>query len=758
VAAIARWCFRNRGKVLALWLIALFVIAGVARSWGSAYSTSFSLPNTDSTKAMNLLQSQDSKASGDQDTIVWHVTSPTAKVTDPAVEQTMTQVLQKVAGLPEVVSVASPYAAHGGVQISADGRTAYAQVDFAEQAAQLTTQDVQKVVTTAQSAKSASLDVELGGTAIESAQQTQTSSAESLGYLAAVIVLLLAFGSLIGALLPIFIAIFGLGIGTSLIEITSHGMSIPSLAPILAALIGIGVGIDYALFIVTRFRNGVKSGLTHEDAVVQSLNTSGRAVLFAGATVCIALCGLLTTQMGFLSGVGVGAAIAVATVVVAAITLLPALLGFKFIGKRVMARRERRKMRASGPITGDPIGVWARWAKVVEKRPKLLALAAVVIMGVLIIPTLSLRMGSSDQGNDPSSTTTRQAYDLLADGFGPGFNGPLLIVAQLESPGDAAAVTHLAAQIKAVPDVATVAAAPVANGAKVATIEVVPKTSPESAQTADLVNQLRGSVIPQAEQGTTMHAYVGGVTAIYQDFAGVMQSKLPLFIAVVIGLGFLLLLVAFRSLAVPLAAAVMNLLAAGASFGVIVAMFQWGWGSNALGLGAAGPVESWLPVMMLAILFGLSMDYQVFLVSRMHEEWVRTHDNRRAVRIGQAETGRVITAAATIMVCVFLSFLILGQRDVAEFGIGLASAVLLDAFVLRMLLVPSVMQLVGKANWWIPAWLDRILPHLSVEGGGDQPVPNAQLDPVLFGDRGAKSAAGDEGEPEDVLVGSGSGR
>ena len=758
MAALARWCYRNRGKVLVLWLIALFAIGGAAHSWGDSYSTSFSLPNTDSTKAMNLLQSQDSKASGDQDTIVWHVTSPGAKVTDAGVQQTMTAVLQKVAGLPEVASVASPYAPHGAGQISADGQTAYAQVDFSESANLLSTDDIQKVVDTAQSAKSASLDVELGGTAISATEQTQTSSAESIGYLAAVVVLLLAFGSLVGALLPIFIAIFGLGIGTSLIEIASHGASIPSLAPILAALIGIGVGIDYALFIVTRFRNGVKSGLKHEEAVVQALNTSGRAVLFAGATVCIALCGLLTTGMGFLSGVGIGAAIAVATVVIAAITLLPALLGFKFVGKRVMARRERRRMRASGPITGDPRGVWARWAQFVQNRPKLLALVAVVIMGVLVIPTLSLRMGSSDQGNDPSSTTTRKAYDLLAEGFGPGFNGPLLIVAQLGGPGDAAAVNHLAAELKTVPDVATVLAAPAAPDAKLATIEVVPKTSPESVQTADLVDKLRGDTIPAAEQGTTMHAYVGGVTAIYQDFAGVMQSKLPLFITVVVALGFLLLMVAFRSLLVPLAAAVMNLLAAGASFGVIVAIFQWGWGSNALGLGAAGPVESWLPVMMLAILFGLSMDYQVFLVSRMHEEWVHTHDNRRAVRIGQAETGRVITAAATIMMCVFLSFLILGQRAVAEFGIGLAAAVALDAFVLRMLLVPSIMQLFGKANWWLPAWLDRILPHLSVEGGGEPPVPSAQLDPALFGDRRGKDKGADEGEEEDVLVGSGSGR
>lgn len=460
-------------------------------------------------------------------------------------------------------------------------------------------------------------------------------------------------------------------------------------------------------------------------------------MIFAGTTVCIALLGLLTTQMSFLSGTGVGAAIAVATIVLAAITLLPALLGFRGIGRRVMSRGAKKKMRASGPIAGEPTGVWARWSKVVEKRPKILALVAVVIMGVLIIPTLSIRLGSSDQGNDPTSTTTRKAYDLLEQGFGPGFNGPLLVVSQLGSPADDAAVAKLPAaiQAKAGSDIAALIPSPVTAGSKINVITIIPKSSPESVQTTDLVNTLRGQVIPPVEQGSTLHSYVGGDTAIYEDFAQVMDSKVPLFIGVVVLLGFLLLMIAFRSLLVPLAAAVMNLVAAGASFGVIVWIFQYGHGSDTLGLGAAGPVESWLPVMMLAILFGLSMDYQVFLVSRMHEEWVQSRDNRRAVRIGQAETGRVITAAATIMICVFLCFLLLGQRPVAEFGIGLAAAVFLDAFVLRMLLVPSLMQMLGKANWWLPGWLDRILPHLSVEGEGAPLTGRGYLDPVLFGSK-----------------------
>jgi RND superfamily putative drug exporter len=733
--------------VLLVWFIALLAIGGGANRWGDSYNTSFTMPGTDSTKALSLLQSMDAKASGDSDQIVWHTLASGAKVTDPAVKQSVETMLGKVAKVHGVVSVTDPYQTVNGKPgnaVSADGTIAYSTVTFAGDATTVNLDDVKSLVSTANTAKSSTLDVELGGQDIEGTEQNGTGGSEGLGYIAALIVLLLAFGSLVGALLPIVIAIFGLGVGTSLIIIASHGLTIPALAPILAALIGIGVGIDYALFIVTRFRNGVRAGLSHEDAVVQALDTSGRAVIFAGTTVCIALLGLLTTQMSFLSGTGVGAAIAVATVVLAAITLLPALLGFKFVGKRIISRSGRKKLRASGPITGEPTGVWARWAKVVEKRPTVLALLAVIIMGVLIIPTMSIRLGSSDQGNDPSSTTTRQAYDLLEQGFGPGFNGPLEIVAQLGSPGDAAAVAKIPAAIeaKAGSDVVAVIAPPVQQGAKIAVITVVPKSSPESEQTTDLVNTLRADVIPPIEQGTTMHAYVGGLTAIYEDFAGVMDSKLPLFIGVVVALGFLLLMVAFRSLLVPLAAAVMNLLAAGASFGVIVWIFQYGHGSDKLGLGAAGPVESWLPVMMLAILFGLSMDYQVFLVSRMHEEWVHTKDNRRAVRVGQAETGRVITAAATIMICVFLSFLLLKQRPVAEFGIGLAAAVALDAFVLRMLLVPSIMQLFGRANWWLPAWLDRILPRLSVEGEGEPLAGRGHLDPVLFSTKKDKLPAG----------------
>jgi putative drug exporter of the RND superfamily len=390
-----------------------------------------------------------------------------------------------------------------------------------------------------------------------------------------------------------------------------------------------------------------------------------------------------------------------------------------FLGPKVLSRKERRRLAAEGAHEPHAEGFWARWALLVQRRPKLLAVVATLVMLTLTLPVLSLRLGSSDSGNDPAGSTTRQAYDLLAAGFGPGFNGPLQLVAEVKSPADTAALAALATKLRTEPGVASVAPFPTAAGAKVAIISVVPTTSPQDAATSDLIQRLRDSVIPAAEQGTSLQVYVGGTTAIFDDFADVLTSKLPLFIGVIILLGFLLLMLAFRSLLVPATAAVMNLLAAGASFGVVTAVFQWGWGTDLLGIGKAGPVEAFLPVIMLAILFGLSTDYQVFLVSRMHEEWVHTGDNTLSVTRGQAATGRVITAAAAIMICVFAAFVFGGQRVIAEFGIGLASAVFLDAFILRTVLVPAAMHVFGPANWWLPQRLDRRLPHLSVEPADD---------------------------------------
>ncbi|WP_433466364.1 MMPL family transporter [Spirillospora sp. CA-128828] len=726
MSALARWCYRHRLLVVLLWVALLAGLGVASTAAGSKTSNSFSLPGTESTKALDLLKATMPAQSGANASVVWR---STGDVRAPAVKNKMTATLGELAKMPDVGGITSPYSAQGARQISADGHTAYASVDFTKQANELDKANLQKFVDTAEAARGDGLKVELGGDPIGQLQQPGTSSSELVGILAAAVVLFVAFGSLFAMLLPIGTAIAGVGTGLLTVTLLTHVMSIGEIGPILGALIGLGVGIDYALFIVTRHRSNLKSGMDVESSVVKAIDTSGRAVLFAGGTVVIALLGLFVLGMSFLNGMAVASAVTVVCTVLAAVTLLPAMLGF--IGMRALSRRERRAHAAGG---SNRPGVWARWAGVVERRPVILSVISLALIAVLSLPVLSLRLGSSDAGNDPSSSTTRKAYDMLADGFGPGFNGPLQLVAETPAASDQQALRNLAGQVSRTEGVAAAVAMPAKPGAKVGIVQVIPKTSPQSKQTADLIGHLRHDVIPPAEKGSTLRVYVGGQTAIFDDFADVLTGKIPLFLTVIIALGCLLLLVAFRSLLVPLTAAVMNVFATAASFGVVVAFFQYGWGSEPLGLGAAGPVEAFLPVIMLSILFGLSMDYQVFLVSRMHEEWVHTGDNKRAIKVGQAETGRVITAAATIMIAVFIAFAFGGQRVIAEFGVGLAAAVAIDAFVLRTVLVPAAMHLFGKANWWLPAWLERRLPHLSVEGSEEMVDESRQAHrPVTVG-------------------------
>jgi len=739
MAALARWCFHHRRSVVGLWVVLLLALGGTSVAAGTSYSEEFSLPGTDSTKALELLQKQLPASSGDSDQIVVHVESGSVK--DAAVQQKVAGMLAKVEKLPSVTGITSMYSEQGAGQISADGRTAYATVQFGKQANELPLPDIQKVVDTAQAVRGDGLQVELGGQAIQQATQPPPGSSELIGIVAAAIILFLAFGSLLGMVLPLLVALAGIGSGLLAIGLLSHAIGLSSIAPTLAALIGLGVGIDYALFIVTRHRTGLQSGLTPEQAAVRALDTSGRAVLFAGGTVVIALLGLLVLRLNFLAGLGIGSAVAVSFTILAALTLLPAMLGF--FGNRLISKKQRQLLITNGPRVAGTEGAWARWAGFVGKRKGVLSVVAVILIGILAIPTLSIRLGSSDAGNDKADTTTRKAYDLLAEGFGPGFNGTLQLVGEVATPADSKAFESMLATVKTTEGVAAVNAIPSEPGATTAIAIVVPTTSPQAVATDQLIDRLRDDVVPAAEKGTSMKVYVGGSTAIFKDFASVLTSKLPLFLGVIIALGFLLLMIAFRSILVPLTAAVMNVLAAAASFGVIVAIFQWGWGSSVVNLGGAGPVEAFVPVIMLAILFGLSMDYQVFLVSRMHEEWTHTGDNERSVRIGQAETGRVITAAALIMIFVFGAFVLDGQRVIAEFGIGLAVAVLIDAFILRTVLVPALMHLFGPANWWLPGWLDRILPHLSVEGTPDpepaslssdmpgKPQPQAEDDELI---------------------------
>ncbi|MGA5794879.1 MMPL family transporter [Streptomyces cellulosae] len=690
--------------VLVLWVGALFGLGVTASSAGTNHAEVFSLPDTDSKRAHDLMRQAFPERAGDADTVVWKTDEGTVR--DAAVRSRMEEALAEIGRMEGVGAVAGPYDARGAAQISEDGRIAYAQVTFAEQADAVPKDLVQDVVDTAQAAAGDGLQVELGGQAVTRVQEPPTGTAELVGILAAAVVLFVAFGSLFAMLLPILVAVFGVAGGMFGTQLISHVTDVPELASLLATLIGLGVGIDYALFIVTRHRKGILSGKDPEEAAVAALDTSGRAVLFAGGTVCIALAGMLVTNLRFLDGVVIGTSLTVVLSVLAAITLLPALLGV--LGLRVLSRRQRRKLAAAAaaaPETrGEQVsGLAARWSATVQRRPRAVAAVAVVLMAALAVPLLSLRLGTVDQGNDDASTTTRKAYDLLAEGFGPGFNGPLQVVVDGEAP------TALIRAVEGTEGVAQVAAAPPANGVSV--IQVVPTTSPQDVETDRLIDTLREDVIPAAG----VDAHVGGVTAVSKDFASVTGDRLPLFVGTIVGLGFLLLLLAFRSLVVPLTAAVMNLLAAAASFGVLVTVFQWGVGLDVLGLGKEGPIASFLPIIMLSLLFGLSMDYQVFLVSRMHEEWVHTRDNARAVRVGLAETSRVVNSAALIMVCVFLAFVLSGDYGAAMAGVGLAAAVALDAFVLRTALVPAVMHLLGRSNWWLPAGLEKRLPHLAVE-------------------------------------------
>ncbi|WP_093905492.1 MMPL family transporter [Streptomyces sp. cf386] len=716
---MARWCYRHRLVVLLLWVGALFGLGAASSAAGTNYANVFSLPNTDSTTAYDLMEKAFPERAGDTDTVVWKADE--GSVRDESVRSRIEPALEEIGRMKGVGEVTDPYVEQGAAQISRDGRIAYAQITFTEQANGVPKELIEDVVDTARAAERDGLQVELGGQAIARTQEPPQGTAEAVGILAAAVVLFLAFGSLFAMLLPIVVAIAGVGTGLIGTMLLSHVTDVPEVAPLLGSLIGLGVGIDYALFIVTRHRRGILRGMKPEESAVTALNTSGRAVLFAGGTVCIALAGMLVMNMRFLDGVVVATSLTVVLSVLAAITLLPALLGL--LGMRVLSRRQRRRLAATGPEPAEASGLAARWSSYVQRRPRPVAALAVVVMALLAIPVLSLRLGATDQGNHQESQTTRQAYDLLAEGFGPGFNGPLQVVVEGDAPAG------LVDTIRSTEGVAQVAAAPPANDVTV--IQVVPTTSPQSEQTDRLIDRLRDDVIPQSGA----EAHVGGVTAVFKDFASVTGERLPYFIVTIIALGFLLLLVAFRSLVVPLTAALMNLIAAAASFGVLVAIFQWGWGTELIGVGKEGPITSFLPVIMLSLLFGLSMDYQVFLVSRMHEEWVHTRDNARAVRVGLAETSRVINSAALIMICVFSAFVLSGDMEGAMAGIGLAAAVALDAFILRTALVPAAMHMLGNSNWWLPDWLEKRLPHLAVEPKEEPAAAVDEEEPVAAAGR-----------------------
>jgi len=743
---LAGWCVRHRRVVVLLWLLVLVGSFFMVQQVGTQYSDNFNFPHTESADAINLLKSVAPGHSGDTEEVVFG-TSGGSRLTDPAIGQRINTLVADINALPHVTTVTSPYDASGNLvtttNINADRTVGFLQVPFDKLANHISSAESTKFVNAVTRTSGDGLTVAVTGQLAEQANRVSIGST-GLGVLLALVVLLLVFGSFFAALLPIISALFALGTAYSVIGVLSHAMGMPSISPELMLLIGLGVGVDYALFIVTRHRQGLVAGRDTVPSIVNAVNTSGRAVLFAGIIVCIALLGMLAIGVSFLYGLAVAAAIGVALTMVAALTLLPAMLGF--IGPKVMSRKQKKDLAENGPriVGADSKGFWPKWADRVQRAPWLSAGAALLVIVILALPFFSLRLGSADQGTDPTGTPTRVAFDMLSKGFGPGFNGPLMLVGVVQ-PDQRAVVDAVAHDVSRQPDVARVAE-PVYIPSKtgsgdVVLLNVYPDSAPQDGATTDLVNHLRGDTIPQAVGNSGVKLLVGGTTAIFIDFSNVLSAKLPLFIALVVVLSFLLLMTVFRSFVIPLTAACMNLLSIGAAFGILVAVFQWGDLGSLVGLDGTSPVEAFLPVMLFAILFGLSMDYQVFLVSRIHEEYIKSGGNNDAgVRNGLAATGKTITAAALIMILVFGSFILGGQRVIKEFGIGLAAGILVDAIFIRMAIVPSLMMLFGKANWWFPAWLDRILPRLAVDAD----------------DIAAHAVDGDGAGSEPALVGSGS--
>jgi RND superfamily putative drug exporter len=716
----ATWTTGHRKTVIIGWIVALIGFGMIASSAGSDFTEEFSLPSSDSKDALDLLENRFPAQAGDVVQIVYKAESG---VESPAVEKKMEGVFAQVAALPHVSEVSSPYEKGGAGAVSENGKIAYATAQLNVTTDKLNDGEVKKIVDSAQAAAGKGLQVETGGSPVEEVRgEEEESSSEGIGILAAVIVLLISFGSVVAMGLPILTALFALGVGISGITLFTHVFDTAEFAPQLAFMIGLGVGIDYALFILTRFRNGLDEGLDKREAAIAAVDTAGRAVLFAGITVIISLMGMLLLGLPFLYGVATAAAIAVLCTMIAALTLLPAMLSL--VGGWV--NRLRIPFLGRGARSIDENTWWFRWSGRIQRRPWVAALLSGGLLIALCIPTLSLRLGTNDAGTDPAGSTTREAYDLLAEGFGPGFNGPFVLAAELPEKGNDEVLTELRKQLKGEEGVEEVTDVTLNPNKTVGVFQLYPTTSPQSAATTDLLDHIRGEVIPPIEEETGAQVHVGGINAIFEDFGNGIAEKLPLFIGVVVLLSALLLMIVFRSILVPLKAVLMNLLSIGAAFGLIVAVFQWGWGASLIGVDATGPIISFFPIFLFSIVFGLSMDYEVFLMSRIHEEWEHNKDASEAVHRGLALTGRVITAAAAIMVAVFASFMLGEDRIIKLFGLGLASAVFIDAVIIRSVLVPAIMQLLGKRAWWLPDWLDGILPRLHVEPAEGDPAPTGE--------------------------------
>jgi len=711
---LAHFCFRHRKAVALSWVTALILIVILGNNIGSAYSSSFTLPNTESKIAMDLIAKNLPSDKGATIQLVF-----ASKDANPLTQTEVTPAIAKMKTLKHVVKVDSPFDPNSSA-ISKDGTIAFASIHLNDSGQNITVPEVKTIIKDAKSFTSDKIEIELLGEVLSKGTQVKPGSSEMIALLAAAIILFITFGSLISMLVPIGVAVVALGISSSLGGVLSHVITTADFAPILSALVGLGVGLDYALFIVTRYRQSLHAGESVEASVVTAVRTSGKAVLFAGVIVCIALLGLFTVGVSFLYGVALAASVSVLITMFASLTLLPAILGM--VGHRIDKFSIPGRQKNSHEIDS---GAWAKWAGSIQKRPLLWVIVSGLMILILCIPVFNIRIGSADAGNDPKTSTTRLAYDLIDKGFGPGYAGPLTLVATIPNGSQTqilATLNNLQIAISKDVDVERVTPAfPSPNG-KIAIITVLPKSAPQDVATTQLIHRLRSSIIPSVMKGSNIHVYVGGIVAIFQDFGSVLTGKLPVFIGSVVLLSFLLLMLLFRSILIPLKAALMNILSISAAFGVVVAGFQWGWLDPILG-GHGGPIESFLPIILFAILFGLSMDYEVFLVSRIQEEWLATQDNSLAVRRGLSSSGSVITSAALIMMSVFLSFSFGGSRVIQLFGIGLFTAILIDATIIRSALVPALMQWWGPANWWLPKWLDKVLPKVSVEGSDLKTIP-----------------------------------
>jgi len=756
-ARLGSWCHRRRRLVVALWFLALLGLGAVSGLVGTSFQDEFTLPDVESRTGFDILEDDfGGQGTGISGTIVFRAEQG---VDDPEVRAAMQALFDDLDGRGDL-SVVSPYDEGGAFQVASTGeeagRIAYAQVEAPANASFDETLAISEDIQAA-APDIDGLQVEVGGAAFA---EFEAPESEVLGLGFAVVILILAFGSVLAMGLPVGVALAGIGAGTILVGLVSNLLTLPDFATILGVMIGLGVGIDYALFIVTRYRENLHHGHSSSEATSIAIDTAGRAVTFAGTTVVISLLGMLVMGVSFVQGLAVGAALVVAVTVVASLTLLPALLGFA--GERIEVTRWRGLIAASlvaVALVGVGLGVSPllvglplaavvlaasfavaplrrevprraakplqetlayRWSRLIQRRPWPAAIGGAVVLALLAIPVLGLRLGFADEGNYGEGTTTREAYDLLADGFGPGFNGPLMLVAELPEGTSPEAVPAVTEAVGADPGVAfTSPGVPNDPTSPTAALwRVIPKTAPQDEATTELVSRLRGDVLPTVGRATGIAVSVTGGVAVNVDFSDYLAARLPLFFGAVLGLSFLLLMTVFRSVLVPLKAVVMNLLSIGAAYGIVVAVFQWGWLSDLSGVEPA-PIEPFMPMMLFAIVFGLSMDYEVFLLSRVKEEWNRTHDSHESVANGLATTARVITAAAAIMVFVFGSFLLESDRTIKLFGLGLSVAVLLDATVVRLLLVPATMELLGDRNWWFPRWLDRALPSVNVEGEPD---------------------------------------